>query len=223
MLNALHAVRAMCHVAHAVGSALERRLVAVVDPEHSTLASLVRSLRERETNAEGLVSVLNDLLREVQSFNSSSASWDKPGEEITPGFVDILGHLAPHSTFVSTCLALQVAKELPTDLKSPALERMQTILAEPRRTLTRLLSVSDRLAALVRSLKALRDTQRLVTQSEAREACMAEVVLTPCVYPGTRLQHSWLVACPAVPHIADCPPRLSRWWLPWPKPSIAWR
>ncbi|CAJ1434726.1 unnamed protein product [Effrenium voratum] len=96
---------------HLKGSALERRLVAVVDPEHSTLASLVRSLRERETNAEGLVSVLNDLLREV-------------------------------------------AKELPTDLKSPALERMQTILAEPRRTLTRLLSVSDRLAALAQPLVA---------------------------------------------------------------------
>ncbi|CAE7258234.1 ADL1 [Symbiodinium sp. CCMP2456] len=50
---------------HFKGTALERRLVQLVDPERSALAALMRALKARETEARGHAAVLSDLLREV--------------------------------------------------------------------------------------------------------------------------------------------------------------
>lgn len=50
---------------HFKGTALERRLVQLVDPEQSALAALMRALKARETEARGHAAVLSDLLREV--------------------------------------------------------------------------------------------------------------------------------------------------------------
>eukprot|EP00438_Fugacium_kawagutii_P028359 Skav219254 [mRNA] locus=scaffold1242:325652:347129:+ [translate_table: standard] len=88
-------------------SELEGRLAAVVHPERGALAKLVRALQQKETEAQGLQAVLNNLLREVS----------KP------------------------LPALEISME--------SSERLRAMLAEPRRSLERLLSVSDRLAALV--------------------------------------------------------------------------
>ena len=51
---------------HFKGTALEQRLLAIVDPERGALAALVRALQKREADAKGLASVLNGLLREAQ-------------------------------------------------------------------------------------------------------------------------------------------------------------
>lgn len=49
------------------GSALEERLAAVVHPERGALAKMVRALEQKETEAQGLQAVLNNLLREART------------------------------------------------------------------------------------------------------------------------------------------------------------
>eukprot|EP00931_Biecheleriopsis_adriatica_P042400 TRINITY_DN24165_c0_g1_i1.p1 TRINITY_DN24165_c0_g1~~TRINITY_DN24165_c0_g1_i1.p1 ORF type:complete len:1319 (+),score=355.91 TRINITY_DN24165_c0_g1_i1:46-4002(+) len=50
---------------HFRGTALANRMAAVVDPESSALAGVVRSLRGKEAEAAGLAAVLTDVLRDV--------------------------------------------------------------------------------------------------------------------------------------------------------------
>jgi hypothetical protein len=49
------------------GSELEERLAAVVHPERGALAKMVRALEQKETEAQGLQAVLNNLLREART------------------------------------------------------------------------------------------------------------------------------------------------------------